>query len=244
MKLYSAHLLFFVFLLQGVISVARPLDREWRSSYTLFVTAMDNPSDQDNQRTNQTKAITINIDDVNDEDPVFKNIEPNTKYTVLENAVEGHLVITVTAEDEDVGENARLSYTLTAEDPTIANVFVIKTVPTSIGGVPKFFGDIEVNGNLLGKVDDYRVNVIATDHGVPPRSVDINLIISVVDVNLHQPVFINPTGPRNTIQTDEVRLIQDYFEITSNRANHEKMVLIAYANSKGPGQTVQMHSLI
>ena len=197
-----------------MISVARSLDRERQSSYTLFVTAMDNPGDLDNQRTNQTKAITIYVDDVNDEDPVFRNLDPNVKHTVLENAEQGHLVLTVTAEDDDVGDNAKLSYTIAGDDPLVLNLFVIKTVQSFIGGVPKYFGDIEVNSNLLGKVGEYEVRVTATDHGSPARSVEASLTISVEDVNLHQPVFVQPTGPRNTIQTNEVCIIHNLLYMT------------------------------
>ena len=176
-----------------------------RSSYTLYVTATDNPdSSPDNQRANQTTAITINIDDLNDEDPVFTNIDPQTKHSVLENADQGHLVFTVTAEDNDIGDNARLDYTLSAVDSSVLDLFVINTVTKNIGGVPKYFGEIKVNENLLGKVEEYTMDVTATDRGAPPRSVTASLIIKVEDVNLHQPVFVNPPGPRNTIQTDEV----------------------------------------
>ena len=175
-----------------------------RSTYTLFVTAIDNPNNIDNQRANQTKAITIRVEDVNDQYPQFTNVNPNERHSVLENAEQGHLVFTVTAEDADEGDNARLDYTLTSDNSIATDLFIIETVVKNIGGVPKYFGDIKVNNNLLNKVAEYEMRVTVNDRGQTPKSVTSTLIIKVEDVNLHQPKFENPKGPRNTIQTNEV----------------------------------------
>lgn len=194
-------------ILQGEISVAKELDRETRSFYTLYVTAIDNPDNPKNQRTNQTKAITIEVEDVNDNDPEFTNIDSNTRAPVLENAwdpdKEGQVVFSVSAEDKDIGENARLVYTISANE-TVKALFKIETVSRSIGGVPKYFGDIRVADNLLGNVGDLYLNVMVTDQGVPPRSAQTRLTIVVEDVNLHQPVFTKPEGPRASVTTPEV----------------------------------------
>lgn len=193
--------------LQGEISVAKELDRETRSFYTLYVTAVDNPDNPKNQRTNQTKAITIEVEDVNDNDPEFTNIDSNTRAPVLENAwdpdKEGQVVFSVSAEDKDVGENAKLVYTISANE-TVEALFKIETVSRSISGVPKYFGDIRVADNLLGNVGDLFLNVMVTDQGVPPRSAETQLTIVVEDVNLHQPVFTKPEGPRASVTTPEV----------------------------------------
>ena len=170
----------------------------------MFVTATDNPNNIDNQRANQTKAITIRVDDVNDQYPQFTNMDPLVKHSVLENADKGHLVFTVTAEDADEADNARLDYTLTSDNALATDLFIIETVMKNIGGVPKYFGDIKVNKNLLNKVEEYDMTVTVTDRGATPKSVTSSLIIKVEDVNLHQPKFENPKGPRNTIQTNEV----------------------------------------
>jgi hypothetical protein len=173
----------------------------------LYVTAVDNPDNPNKQRTNQTKAITIEVEDVNDNDPEFTNIDKDTRATVLENAFdpnkEGTPVFSVSAEDKDTGENARLVYTISANE-TVSKLFTIQTVSKNIGGTPKYFGDIRVANNLLGSVGELHLNVTVTDQGNPQRSAMTGLIIEVQDVNLHQPVFINPTGPRAEINTEEV----------------------------------------
>ena len=176
----------------------------------MYVTAIDNPSNPNNQRTNRTKAITIQVEDVNDNGPEFTNIVDGTRATVLENAwdpeKEGQLVFTVTADDNDEGENARLVYTLSSNE-TVESLFLIKTVSQTIGGVPKYFGEIRVANNLMGNVGDLHVNVTVTDQGTPPSSAETKLTIVVEDVNLHQPNFTKPSGPRATISTLEVSFI-------------------------------------
>lgn len=178
-----------------------------RSLYTLYVTAIDNPSNPTNQRTNQTKAITIQVEDVNDNDPEFTNIDSDTRVPVLENAwdpdKDGQLIYTVTAEDNDIGENARLVYKISSNE-TVEALFTIKTVSQFIGGVPKYSGELRVASNLLGSVGDLPLNVTVTDQGQPARSAQMPLTIVVEDVNLHQPNFTKPSGPRATINTPEV----------------------------------------
>ncbi|XP_053392678.1 cadherin-23-like isoform X2 [Mercenaria mercenaria] len=218
--------------LTGIISVAKKLDRETRSSYTLYVTAVDNPDNPNNQRTNQTKAITIEVEDVNDNDPEFTNIDENTRASVLENAwdpnKEGPAVFSVSAEDKDVGENARLVYTISANE-TVSSLFTIETVSRTIGGVPKYFGDIRVASNLLGNVGDLHLNVTVTDQGVPPRSAQTGLIIVVEDVNLHQPVFTSPTGPRAEINTNEKNPVGSIvFQIEATDEDHGRNSKITY----------------
>ncbi|XP_053403028.1 cadherin EGF LAG seven-pass G-type receptor 2-like [Mercenaria mercenaria] len=211
-----------VYSFDGIISVAKKLDRETRRSYTLYVTAADNPDNPNNQRTNQTKAITIEVEDVND--PEFTNIDENTRASVLENAWDPNkerlAVFSVSAEDRDVGENARLVYTISANE-TVSSLFTIETVSRTIGGVPKYFGDIRVASNLLGNVGDLHLNVTVTDQGVLPRSAQTGLIIVVEDMNLHQPVFTSPTGPSAEINTNEKNPVgSTVFQIEATDEDH------------------------
>ncbi|XP_060559817.1 cadherin-23-like isoform X2 [Ruditapes philippinarum] len=222
--------------LTGEISVAKRLDRETRSLYTLYVTAVDNPDNPNKQRTNQTKAITIEVEDVNDNDPEFTNIDKDTRATVLENAFdpnkEGTPVFSVSAEDKDTGENARLVYTISANE-TVSKLFTIQTVSKNIGGTPKYFGDIRVANNLLGSVGELHLNVTVTDQGNPQRSAMTGLIIEVQDVNLHQPVFINPTGPRAEINTEEKKPVgTQVFEIKAKDDDHGRNSEITYEIQK------------
>ena len=90
----------------GSITVGRALDREKKSSYNLVVLAKDTK-----HIGNATIAITVS--DVNDNPPVFSN----KKYTVsiTENVPPGKSVLSVSASDRDVGNNAEIRYTFADE---------------------------------------------------------------------------------------------------------------------------------
>ena len=182
-------------LFQGKISVARTLDREIKDSYTLYVSATDNPSDPVNRRTNQTKTITIIVADVNDNEPFFTNVGSTIqRMSVKKRASVGTLVDTVSAEDNDIGENAQLEYSLTANE-TIEHLFKIDTVTRKIGGVDKYFGEIRVNDDLTEWVDEFLFNVTVEDMGSPSLSAMRSVIIEVEDENIFRPVFVIPEGP-------------------------------------------------
>jgi len=59
--------------------------------------------------------VTVAIDDINDQSPVFEFPADNNRTFPVSSAVPpGFPVVTVDAHDDDVGENARLSYAVTS----------------------------------------------------------------------------------------------------------------------------------
>ncbi|KAL4641609.1 protocadherin Fat 4 [Arapaima gigas] len=145
----------------GMISVAKQLNREARSSYSLVVQAADRGSSQ------RTDRATVNIVllDVNDCTPVFElspytvSVKENMKTlpkTVLQrfDAVfgslmvfslsclcSGSLVFAVTVTDEDTGQNAKLHYSLLGKN---SEKFKIDPVRGAITASEKLTGTSEV----------------------------------------------------------------------------------------------------
>ncbi|KAL4239415.1 hypothetical protein ACF0H5_000230 [Mactra antiquata] len=217
----------------GEITVAKTLDRETRSIYTLYVTATDNPNNPSKQRTNQTKAIAVQILDVNDNSPEFTNIDSDTRARVLKNAwdpnKEGFLVFTVNGEDKDINQNAELEYSLSA-DNSVKDLFVISTVQRTVGGVPKYDGEIRVASSLTDNVGELHVTVTIKDKGVPSMSSQTDLVIVVEDVNLNKPVFTKPVGPRASISTLEKRPVGTaIIQIETTDADHGRNAEIVYS---------------
>jgi len=61
--------------------------------------------------------VTVAIDDVNDQSPVFDfPADDNRTFPVSSAAPPGFPVVTIDAHDDDAGENSRLSYRLTSVD--------------------------------------------------------------------------------------------------------------------------------
>ena len=69
--------------------------------------------------------VHIEVGDINDNDPVFDPV--NYTVSLYENSPEGTPMVNVTATDADNGQNARISYTITAGDP-----FSVFTVDTQV----------------------------------------------------------------------------------------------------------------
>lgn len=88
---------------------SRPLDREAHAKYFLVITAEDRASSALRGICN----ITITVEDQNDNDPKFSQ----NRYTATlpEDALPDTTVFTVRAMDEDHGENARITYSLSNE---------------------------------------------------------------------------------------------------------------------------------
>ena len=112
--------------LSGAITVAGSLDYETIQQYILNVTAMDGG----NPPRRSYLAIEVNIQDENDNIPVFLNPDPS--FTVNENVEVGTSVGLVTAIDDDTGSNAAVVYAIVGGngvgtfsiDPMMGNISV------------------------------------------------------------------------------------------------------------------------
>lgn len=106
---------------RGLIKTNVPreeLDRETIPSFTLEVRA----SDEGNPPRNRTAVITISLSDINDQRPVFEPVIYRTEMS--ENLKSGE-VFRVGATDADMGNNAKLTYTLAQDDRVFFQVITI-----------------------------------------------------------------------------------------------------------------------
>ena len=81
----------------GELYVAASLDYESQTSFTITVAAIDNPGGSSNT---ETGSITIMVEDVNDNRPVFTEQE----YEMTVNEDEEQFTFNVTATDRDSGQ--------------------------------------------------------------------------------------------------------------------------------------------
>uniref|UniRef100_A0A8C9Y0W8 FAT atypical cadherin 4 n=1 Tax=Sander lucioperca TaxID=283035 RepID=A0A8C9Y0W8_SANLU len=157
----------------GAISVAKQLDREACSSYSLVVQAADRGSSPRVDRA----TVNIVLLDVNDCSPVFE-LSP---YTVnvqenLENLPKNILQV-ITTTDEDAGSNAISRYSITDS-----------SLPFNIN--PNT-GDITISRPLNREdTDHYIVKVSAHDSG---WTVSTDVTIFVTDINDNAPRFSRPS---------------------------------------------------
>uniref|UniRef100_A0A3P9H2T4 Si:dkey-22o22.2 n=1 Tax=Oryzias latipes TaxID=8090 RepID=A0A3P9H2T4_ORYLA len=118
----------------GVIVTRASFDREQKASYLIEVQSQDSSESarpgQQGQPNTDTAYVRIFITDVNDNAPAFA--QPVYEVSVEEDKEVGFILITVTANDEDEGANAKLRYQITSGntmgtfdvEPEVGTIFV------------------------------------------------------------------------------------------------------------------------
>lgn len=156
----------------GRISVARELDSEKQSAYTLNVTA----SDIGKPSLSSWTVVSINILDVNDNVPTFRR--QNYSFTVAENCDVGTTIGQTIALDQDSGENGTIRYSLTGYDASVLSVDAkTGTLRTAVSF------DRE-------NIDFYLLKVLARDNGSPMAlSSTAWVYLSILDENDNSPKF-------------------------------------------------------
>ena len=163
----------------GQVTVAKALDRETMpDGVNLTIQAADQP----NVGASRTAwmVLSIVITDVNDEEPMFGAI---TSQEVPEDAAVGTVITQVQATDADIGENARISYSITGGNSL--GFFGINSVTGEVNVAKSL--DLETASHAQGL--SYTLAITATDSGVPSRSASQSLSITVTSVNEFTPAF-------------------------------------------------------
>ncbi|XP_050983294.1 protocadherin gamma-C5-like isoform X1 [Labeo rohita] len=157
------------------------LDREVIDEYTVVVTATDSGSPP----LSSQKTFAVRLSDVNDNAPVFS--QNSYSVDVAENNAPGTPIVTVLASDPDVGDNARLSYSI---------------LPTTIHGSPisSYVYINPENGNIFTmrsldyeQMNAFKIEVQVRDAGTPPLTSNVTVHVFVVDQNDNPPVILYPT---------------------------------------------------
>ena len=167
----------------GEITTASTLDRESLVQENLFLppssqlTFQVQATDMGNPPLFSQMDVTVQLNDINDNRPTFVNSD--RQATIEESASVGTTVVTVSATDADIGNNARVSYTLSG------SAFFVVNSTTGVISVAQQL-DYEV-------VQQYEVTVTASNPDGLTSMPSHNITIFVTDVNDNSPVFtMNP----------------------------------------------------
>ncbi|XP_063045449.1 protocadherin alpha-8-like [Engraulis encrasicolus] len=163
------------------------LDREQQRKHALLLTAVDGG----NPPKSGTLNVTITVLDNNDNRPVFHQEVYTTNLP--ENVPLGTLVLTVNATDLDEGTNGEVVYALGSKlNRKVYDIFKLDSKT----------GEIRVNGSVdYEAADVYRLDILASDKGQPPMTVDCRVIIKILDVNDNEPQ-IEVTSLSNRVAED------------------------------------------
>nr|XP_024660629.1 protocadherin beta-16-like [Maylandia zebra] len=150
----------------------RQLDREKVPHLSLELIAIDGG----NPQRSGTVNIDLNVLDVNDNAPVFK--QSVYKATVIENAAKGTNIVTVNATDADSGSNGYVTYSISNVKSNIADLL----------SIDQFSGSLFVSGLIdFEKDKKYELRIDAKDQGGLTDSSKV--IIEVTDVNDNDPII-------------------------------------------------------
>ena len=154
----------------GSITTAGSLNFETTTTYTLIVQALDSNSAPG--ALSSTAVVIVNIDPVNEADPVFSS--STYTVTIQEDTSIGQSILKVSASDADSGSDGVITYSMAT------NIhFNLNTEN----------GDISVKALLDFEVSDsHTFQVVATDSGTSPRSSTATVSVAVTDVNDNSPV--------------------------------------------------------
>ncbi|XP_024124833.1 cadherin EGF LAG seven-pass G-type receptor 2 [Oryzias melastigma] len=152
----------------GLITLALPLDYKLERQYVLTVTASDGTLFD-------TAQVFVNVTDANTHRPVFQS----SHYTVNinEDRPLGTTVVVISATDEDIGENARITYFMDDNIPQF-------DIDSDTGAVTTQM-ELDYEDQL-----SYTLAITARDNGIPQKSDTTYLEILVNDVNDNSPRFL------------------------------------------------------
>uniref|UniRef100_A0A3P9PH91 FAT atypical cadherin 3 n=1 Tax=Poecilia reticulata TaxID=8081 RepID=A0A3P9PH91_POERE len=125
----------------------------------------------------QQARVQINIEDANDNYPVFS--KPSYDIAINESLPIGTVVLVVSAVDNDKGENGYVTHTINGEE----------SIPFSID---QDTGELTITRDLdfESSEDIYIFAVRASDWGSPyRRETEVNVTIRVVNINDNKPAF-------------------------------------------------------
>ncbi|KAL3276606.1 hypothetical protein HHI36_011978 [Cryptolaemus montrouzieri] len=157
----------------GIVTLAKPLDRELRAMYNLTIQAVDQGSPQ----LSSVTTLIVNVQDINDNPPEFSN-----KYyfaTVPEIDAVGTEVVRVLATSKDTGVNADVYYSIIG-----GNEHKKFSIPNNKSGAIVIAEMLDYE-----RAKDYFLTIQAVDGGEPPLSNVATVNISIIDCNDNTPVF-------------------------------------------------------
>lgn len=154
----------------GLLSLALPLDYKQERRYVLTVTASD-------RTLHDTCQVHINITDANTHRPVFQSA--HYSVSVNEDSPPGSLVVVISATDDDVGENARITYLLEDNIPQFR-------IDSATGAIT-LQAELDYEDQMT-----YTLAITAKDNGIPQKSDTTYVEVNVNDVNDNAPQFLSP----------------------------------------------------
>ncbi|XP_028272750.1 protocadherin alpha-8-like [Parambassis ranga] len=160
------------------------LDREQVSQYDITIKA----TDCGEPPLSTFRGLSIQISDVNDNSPQFSQSPLN--FYLSENNAAGESIFSVSAKDNDVNENAAISYHIVRENDV-----------TSFLNVNSYNGQISALKSFdFETLKTFQFQVVATDSGSPSLSSNVTVNVFILDQNDNAPVILYPISSNGSAE--------------------------------------------
>nr|XP_046262927.1 protocadherin alpha-3-like [Scatophagus argus] len=160
------------------------LDREEVSQYEITIQA----TDCGEPPLSTFKTLSIQISDVNDNSPHFE--QNPLQFYLSENNVAGASIFSVSASDNDVSDNAVISYHI-ARGNEVTSFLNINPDNGQISALKSF--DFET-------LKTFQFQVVATDSGTPSLSSNVTVNVFILDQNDNAPVILYPVSSNGSAE--------------------------------------------
>ncbi|XP_035016875.2 protocadherin alpha-8-like [Hippoglossus stenolepis] len=163
------------------------LDREQVSHYEITIKA----TDCGDPPLSAFKTLNIQISDVNDNSPYFS--QNPLQFYLSENNVAGKSIFFVSATDNDLNDNAAVSYHIVREGGQNDIMSFLNVNPDNghITALKSF--DFE-------RVKTFQFHVVASDSGTPSLSSNVTVNVFILDQNDNAPVILYPVSSNGSAE--------------------------------------------
>ncbi|XP_053179559.1 protocadherin alpha-8-like [Scomber japonicus] len=163
------------------------LNREKLSHYEITIQA----TDCGEPTLSTFKTLNIEISDVNDNRPQFE--KNPLEFYLIENNVAGASIFSVSATDDDLNENAAISYHILREggQNDLMSFLNINADNGHISALKSF--DFET-------LKKFQFQVVATDSGTPSLSSNVTVNVFILDQNDNAPVILYPVSSNGSAE--------------------------------------------
>ncbi|XP_059918608.1 protocadherin alpha-8-like isoform X10 [Gadus macrocephalus] len=203
------------------------LDREKASEYNVSIIA----TDEGNPPLTSTSVIAVVISDVNDNPPLF--LESIVHIFVKENSNFGTVIYTMKADDDDINENAKVTFSLLDKDNKIHQIASILNINSETGDI------VSLKSFNYEEITTFQFKVQATDSGVPPLSSNVTVNVFILDENDNRPGILPPYSEHGSVNSENIPYSADagYFvaKIRAVDADSGYNALLSYHISEPKG---------
>ncbi|XP_074530802.1 protocadherin alpha-8-like [Halichoeres trimaculatus] len=168
------------------------LDRESASQYNVTITATDDGA----PALTSTTDITVYISDVNDNSPRFSDTSLN--IYLKENSPVGAVLKRVTAEDDDIDQNAQVSYSIIESQSNSLPLSAMININSETGDI------VSLQSFNYEELKTFQFKVQATDSGVPPLSSNVTVNVLILDENDNNPTILAPYSEHGSVNSESI----------------------------------------